>query len=310
MEELPWQASSKAGLAAAMRAGRLSHALLLSAYPGWGATELGMWLALEVLQHRRKVDDIRQLAHPDFRWIAPQRGRIPVDEIRRLSEFTQGAAQIAPAKAAVLEDADRMNVNAANALLKTLEEPPGDTHLILTSQRLGALPPTIRSRCQTVAIARDPKVARIWLTGAKARALLSDYDGAPLLAAAGAAAGERPMADLLTELAQANRQRTAQLLEELLALDPSRLAARWLRCLLVAMTPGGAAGEGASATDVAQSPALAAAQFPLLPADRRTFAFVDELMWFHLRVSLSGSVNLRLDLERLCHLWRSPAPRP
>ena len=42
MKELPWQASSKAGLAAAMRAGRLSHALLLSAYPGWGATELGI----------------------------------------------------------------------------------------------------------------------------------------------------------------------------------------------------------------------------------------------------------------------------
>ena len=100
-----------------------------------------------------------------------------------------------------------------------MEEPPGDTHLILTSQRLGALPPTIRSRCQTVAIARDPKVARIWLTGAKARALLSDYDGAPLLAAAGAAAGERPMADLLTELRRRTAQRTAQLLEELLALD-------------------------------------------------------------------------------------------
>ena len=299
MQELPWQAPNKASLAAAMQAGRLSHALLLSAYPGWGATELGMWLALQVLQPGRPVDDPRQLAHPDFRWLAPEKGRIPVDEIRRLSEFSQGAAQIAPAKAAVIEDADCMNVNAANALLKTLEEPPGDTHLILTSQRAGALPPTIRSRCQKVAIARDPKAAQAWLTDAEAQALLPDYDGAPLLAAAGAADGERPMSVLLADLARANRQRRAELLDELLALDPPRLAARWLRCLLAAMTAGAAAAPGAPTAG--PSP---------LPANRRTFAFVDELRWFHLRASLSSSVNLKLELERLCHRWRGLAHRP
>ena len=75
--ELPWQAPNKASLAAAVEAGRLPHAILLSAYPGWGAAELGAWLALQVLQHRRAVD-ARQLAHPDFRWLAPERGRIPL----------------------------------------------------------------------------------------------------------------------------------------------------------------------------------------------------------------------------------------
>ena len=295
--ELPWQAPNKASLAAAVEAGRLPHAILLSAYPGWGAAELGAWLALQVLQHRRAVD-ARQLAHPDFRWLAPERGRIPVDDIRRLCEFGQGTPQIAPAKAAVIEDADRMNVNAANALLKTLEEPPGNTYLILTSHRAGALPPTIRSRCQNVAIARDLDAARTWLTDRKAQDLLPDYDGAPLLAAAGAAQGERPLAGLLAEFAGAGRERAAELLEELLELDPLRLTARWARCLI---RSAAAAASGDSATT--------AVALPPLPADRRLFAFVDELLWFHLQVSLSNSVNLRLEMERLCHLWRDLVKR-
>ena len=294
--ELPWHAPNKASLTAALEAGRLPHAILLSAYPGWGAAELGAWLALRVLQHRRAVD-ARQLAHPDFRWVAPERGRIAVDDIRRLSEFGQGTPQLAPAKAAVVEDADRMNVNAANALLKTLEEPPGNTYLILTSHRSGALPPTIRSRCQNVAIARDLDAARNWLKDQKAQDLLSDYDGAPLLASVAAADGERPIAGLLAELGGAGGERAAQLLEELLGLDPLRLAARWLRCL-VRIAAGAASTDGADA-------AVGAASLPALSADRRLFAFVDELMWFHQQVSLSNSVNLRLELERLCHCWRN-----
>lgn len=293
--ELPWQASNRADLAAAMAAGRLPHALLLSAYPGWGATELAAWLALQVLQ-RPDVLDARQLAHPDFRWVAPERGRISVDEIRRLCEFGQGTPQLARAKAAVIEDADRMNVNAANALLKTLEEPPGDTYLILSSHRAGALPPTIRSRCQNIAVARRPEAAQAWLADRKAQDLLQDYDGAPLLASVGAVAGERPIAGLVAELASARGERAAELLEELLGLDPLRLAARWLRCLVCAAA---AAPSSEGVPVAADAPSL-----PPLAADRRLFAFVDELLWFHQQVSLSNSVNLRLELERLCHLWR------
>lgn len=293
--ELSWQAPNRADLAAAIDGGRLPHALLLSAYPGWGATELAAWLALRLLQ-RSDGSDARQLAHPDFRWVAPEKGRISVDEIRRLREFGQGTPQMAGAKAAVIEEADCMNVNAANALLKTLEEPPGDTYLILCSHRAGSLPPTIRSRCSTVAIARDLPAAQAWLAGRKALELLPDYDGAPLSASIGAADGERPIAGLLAELGGANGERAAQLLEELLGLDPLRLAARWLRCLV-------RIAAGTSLTEGADAP-TGAASLPALPADRRLFAFVDELLWFHRQVSLSNSVNLRLETERLCHCWR------
>ena len=280
---LPWQESSKARLSAAVEAGRLPHALLLSAYPGWGAAVLGEWLALQVLAVQESRD-ARRLAHPDLRWLAPEKGVIPVDAIRRLRDFSVGAPQLAPAKTVVLEDADRMNVNAANALLKTLEEPSANTYLILTSQRAGALPPTIRSRCQNVAIARNAEAARAWLVDAKAQRLLDDYDGAPLLALAGAEEGERPMAEVLGELGRGGRARIAALVEEMLALDPVRLSARWARCLVNAM-----AGDG---------PRLG-----LAATNRRTFAFIDELQWFHLQVVVSSSPNVRLMLERLCHRW-------
>ena len=280
---LPWQQANKASISAAIDAGRLPHALLLSAYPGWGPAALGEWLALKVLA-LGGATDARRLAHPDFRWLAPEKGVIPVDAVRRLRDFSVGAPQLAPAKAVVIEDADRMNVNAANALLKTLEEPSRNTYLILTSQCAGALPPTIRSRCQNVAIARDVQAAKAWLTDAKARRLLDDYDGAPLLALAGAQEGERPMAEVLGELGRGGRDQVTALTDEMLALNPARLSARWARCLVNAM--GGAA------------PDLGCA------ADRRTFAFIDELQWFHLQVILSGSANVRLLLERLCHRWR------
>lgn len=280
---LPWQEANKASLNAAVEAGRLPHALLLSAYPGWGAAVLGEWLALKVLA-LEGTPEARRLAHPDLRWLAPEKGVIPVDAIRRLRDFSVGAPQMAPAKAVVLEDADRMNVNAANALLKTLEEPSANTYLILTSHRAGALPPTIRSRCQNIAIARNAQAARDWLADAKAQRLLDDYDGAPLLALAGAEEGERPMAEMLGELGRGGRERTAALVEEMLALDPARLSARWARCLVNAMS-GAAPSLGRAA------------------ADRPTFAFIDELQWFHLQVVVSSSANVRLLLERLCHRW-------
>lgn len=286
---LPWHEAEKASLSAAIEAGRLPHALLVSAYPGWGAAALGEWLALKVLAVPG-APEARRLAHPDFRWLAPEKGVIPVDAIRRLRDFSVGAPQMAPAKAVVIEDADRMNVNAANALLKTLEEPAANTYLILTSQRAGTLPPTIRSRCQKVAIARDAQAATTWLTDAKARRLLDDYDGAPLLALTGAEEGERPMAEMLSELSQGGPERTAALVEEMLAVDPARLSARWARCLVNAM--------GGTTPDLGR----AATQWRAA-ANRRTFAFIDELQWFHLQVVVSTSANVRLLLERLCHRW-------
>lgn len=79
------------------------------------------------------------------------RRNIPVDEARRLPEFFSKAPASAPYRVAIIDAADDLNVNAANAVLKTLEEPPERGVLFLVSHAPGRLLPTIRSRCRKLA---------------------------------------------------------------------------------------------------------------------------------------------------------------
>ena len=281
MTPLPWQDGVKASLGAAIENGRLPHAVLISGYPGWGESELCGWLALQVLD-RPMTLEARSLAHPDFRWVAPDGGSIRIDQIRALAEFAPGTPQIAGVKVAVLESAHSMNVNAQNALLKTLEEPPGSMFLILGSDSAGSLAPTVLSRCQKFTIPRADEVAADWLREPAARALLDDYDGAPLQAVLGAEAGERPMAELLADLAAGR-----PVVDEMLGLDASRLSARWARSLVRTLAGGPASAPG-----------------PDLDR-RRAVAFADELVRFHEHVNRTSGANVRLLLERLCYRWRT-----
>ncbi|MDD9885480.1 MAG: hypothetical protein OXU62_13310 [Gammaproteobacteria bacterium] len=91
---------------------------------------------------------------------------IPIDQVRHLIEQFHAHAHTAKRKVALLMPADRMNINAANALLKLLEEPPADSVLILVSATPGYLPATIRSRCFQIAIPPPhADTAREWLRG-------------------------------------------------------------------------------------------------------------------------------------------------
>jgi DNA polymerase-3 subunit delta' len=76
---------------------------------------------------------------------------IPVDEARQLSEFFSKSPASAPHRVAIVDAADDLNVNAANAILKTLEEPPPHGVLLMVSHSPGGLLPTIRSRCRRLA---------------------------------------------------------------------------------------------------------------------------------------------------------------
>ena len=277
---LPWQAQLRTSLGEAADGGRLAHAILLTGYPGWGEMELCGWLALRLLGVDRDRSP-RNLAHPDFRWIGPDGGSIKVDSIRSLAEFARGTPQIADAKVAVLERAHSMNINAQNALLKTLEEPPGPMYLILGSDSGGSLAATVRSRCQTFAVPRDRTAAAQWVDQPAARALLDDYDGAPLLALRGAESGERPMREILADLAEGR-----SVLDELLGLDAGLLCARWMRCLLRILAGEAKAGMASTRNS------------------RRAVAFADELTRFHEQIAHSSGANVRLQLERLCHHWQ------
>ncbi len=77
---------------------------------------------------------------------------IPVDEVRRLRSFLAHRAVADGWRVVIVDEANELNVNAANALLKSLEEPPTRTVFLLVSSAPGRLVPTIRSRCRTLTL--------------------------------------------------------------------------------------------------------------------------------------------------------------
>ena len=148
--------------------GRLHHAWLLTGPEGIGKATFAYRVARRLLGARPRAefgvlgagpDDpvSRQIiarAHPDLLALQrdPEDGKtrrgIPVDEARGLPDFFAKTSATSPYRVAIIDTADDLNVNAANAVLKTLEEPPERGVLLLISHAPGALLPTIRSRCR------------------------------------------------------------------------------------------------------------------------------------------------------------------
>jgi DNA polymerase-3 subunit delta' len=151
--------------------GRLHHAWLLTGPEGVGKATFAYRVARRLLgaapdpalgllgsQEGHPVS--RQVAarsHPDLLVLerlgddGKVRKVIPVDEARRLPEFFSTTPASAPYRVAIIDAVDDLNVNAANAVLKTLEEPPERGVLLLVSHSPGRLLPTIRSRCRRLA---------------------------------------------------------------------------------------------------------------------------------------------------------------
>jgi DNA polymerase-3 subunit delta' len=108
---------------------------------------------------------------------------IRVEEVRRIVSFAQTTAARGRGKVVVLYPAERMNAISANALLKTLEEPPGELRFVLAGATTDALLPTIRSRCQSLSLGvPDTRVAADWLASqgvSQAEVLLAAAGGQP-----------------------------------------------------------------------------------------------------------------------------------
>jgi DNA polymerase-3 subunit delta' len=94
--------------------------------------------------------------HPDVHLIAPDGGSIKIDAIRAMQHAVSLSAVEGPYRVVIIDEFDLATTSAANALLKTLEEPPGMVILLLTAVRLESLLPTIVSRCQVISLRLVP----------------------------------------------------------------------------------------------------------------------------------------------------------
>src|SRR6059058_4072950 len=134
---------------------RLAHAYLISGPPGSGKQQLAADLAS--LVNGTPVGDVFSAKAREIFVARPESKsrRIVIEQIRRLEHALQMRASSSRRKVAIISDADRLQPQAANAFLKTLEEPPKDSLLLLLSALPEALPDTIVSRCITIPLAPD-----------------------------------------------------------------------------------------------------------------------------------------------------------
>lgn len=166
--------------------GLRGHAFLLLGVEGLGQEALVHAVAAQWLGTEKPED------HADYCAITCLEGKrdISVDQIRDMTQWAQQTAHANAGRLIVIWQAEKMNVAAANSLLKTLEEPPAGVRFLLTASRAGRLLPTILSRCQKVVLP-VPQIeqAQQWLSAQVRKVTLEDivlaltlHHGAPLAA--------------------------------------------------------------------------------------------------------------------------------
>jgi DNA polymerase-3 subunit delta' len=175
-EAFPWQDSLWQQLAGRAQH---AHAYLLHGPAGIGKRALAERLMARLLCQRPEGLDacgqckscmlIKAGSHPDNYVLEPEEAdkAIKVDQVRELVSFVVQTAQMGGRKVVLIEPAEAMNNNAANALLKSLEEPSGDTVLLLVSHQPSRLLPTVKSRCVQQACPLPSEVMSLeWLAKA------------------------------------------------------------------------------------------------------------------------------------------------
>jgi len=236
---LPWHLSQWQQLNECRRQARLPHALLLTGPEGVGKSHFARQFAQSLLCERPQVSGgpcgscracllVNAGSHPDLSMVMPVQDKknIGVDQIRRIGHELGLKSQYGRYKVVVIAPADSMNINAANSLLKTLEEPAKETVLILSTSRPAQLPATIRSRCQLLRFGEVAQEEALnWLvrqldSNENPQTLLALANGAPLKALQMA---DKELVSLRQELFAGLATLAAQ------RADPISLANHWVK---------------------------------------------------------------------------------
>lgn len=307
---LPWLETLQRSLDGALRAERMGHALLLQVSPGLGGEWLALWLAARLfcLQPRntsaalvepcgdclacRRVQSGEQ---PDLLVLRPieDSREIRIDQVRELVGELTLTSHAGGRKVAIITPADKLNRAAANALLKTLEEPTPGSLLVLVTGEPSRLPVTVLSRCTRLTMPQPPTDSLVaWLQQHAER----PTDWAAVLQIIGA----KPLEALTTDAASvAQLQRdTVRALEQAAAgsLDPIETAEAWgkedyaLRIACIEAWVMGRIRNWASQTGTANATRNVQTLFLTLEETREARQWADT------------PINKPLALERL--LWR------
>ncbi|PWQ93920.1 DNA polymerase III subunit delta' [Leucothrix arctica] len=157
----PWQQKSWDTLKRVVGQGNMPHAILLAGPEHTGKHDFALTLAQSLLCESRDETGFacgvcqschifKAGSHPDYTFIGlgEKKTQIVVDQIRTLNDFVHLSRSYQGSRVVLLSPVERLNINASNSLLKTLEEPPERTVLLLVSSNPSELLPTIKSRCQ------------------------------------------------------------------------------------------------------------------------------------------------------------------
>lgn len=198
---LPWQTETWSLFNQRISEQRLPHALMINALEGIGAEILAKAMAYRLLCEQvdngkpcgqcKACELMNAGTHPDLFEIGPEEPGKPIkiDQIRQLCANVAKTSQQGGWKVVVIKPAEAMNIAAANALLKSLEEPEANTLMILVAHRISRVPTTVRSRCQIESlVVPSREMALNWLVDNNTaddidlNEVLSIANGQPILA--------------------------------------------------------------------------------------------------------------------------------
>jgi len=165
---MQWLSRYQQALVVDWQQGRLPHALIFSGAEGVGKQALANWLVAVLACLRPNLRSaspadiacgqckacllLKQQGHPDHQQLTSATKMIGVDDIRSANRLFEKTAQLGNMRTLVINHSDKMTISAANALLKTLEEPSENCYLLLLTDAAKLLLPTIISRCRVIHI--------------------------------------------------------------------------------------------------------------------------------------------------------------